>query len=134
MLISLLGALSDVQATGFLIDLVEEPITEPELPHSEAATPFDLEVAYRRQALYILQAKGSPDSLAAVRSVALEHPVGALRKAALRAMIHGQPSEVVEELRGQIRPEDEFYLDLPERSDPDFAAKLEALRQKYSNN
>ncbi len=134
MLLGLLGALPDPEVTPFLVDLVEEPITETEDPDSQITTPFDLEVTYRREALHILQKKGSAEAYATVKSVALSHPVRQLRKAAIRAMIFDQPSEVVEELREEIQPQDEFYLDMPNRSDPDFFDKLEAFRQKYSAN
>lgn len=134
MLLAFLGALPDPDVTPFLIDLVEEPISETEEPQSDATTPFDLEVSYRRQALYILQQKGSAEADATVKDVALHHPVGQLRKAAIRALIHGQPENVVEDLRAEIQPQDEFYLDLPQRSDPEFFTKLEAFRQKYESN
>lgn len=133
MLIAMLGALRDAEVREFLMHILEEPIHFTPDPYGVEATRYDDEVSYRRQALNILNAYGSPETRAVVLSVAQTHPIGALRGAAIQALRYQKSATEIEALRTQIQPADEFYLDLPLRSSPTFDADTAAFRNKYSN-
>lgn len=132
MLLAFLGRLEDIGVRPFFLSLATEAITAVEEPNSESTTQFDEEVAYRRQALYILNAINAPDTVSAVRDVAVNSSVRQVRAAAIKALRRGKSPEAIESLRGDLRPEDSFYLDLPARSEPDFDAQMAAFRARYS--
>lgn len=133
MLLAMLGALRDVEVRTFLIDLLNQPVSGLPDPYGAEATPYDDEVSYRRQALYILNAYGSPATIAVVLNVAKTHPVDELRSAAIQTLRYQKTTTEIEALRAELRPEDEFYLDLPRRSSPSFEADSAAFFSKYSN-
>src|SRR5690606_24914655 len=134
MLLAFLGRLEDAGVRSFFTSLASEAISVAEEPNSESTTQFDEEVAYRRQALYILNQIDAPETVAVVKDVAVNHSVRQVRAAAIKALRHGKAPEAIEDLRTELRPEDSFYLDLPARSDPDFEVKLAAFRAKYGQN
>jgi hypothetical protein len=134
MLLGLLGGMRDPAVGPFLVSLVNRAIPYTPVPNSEDSTPYDEEVGYRRLALFILNQKGGTTSKAAVTDAALHHAVPQLRSAAIKALKHGATQAELDALHAQIQPGDEFYFDLPAKSDPNFDAKLEEFRTKYSTN
>lgn len=133
MLLAMLGALRDADVRTFLIDLLNEPVTFAPDPYGVEATRYDDEVSYRRQSLYILNAYGSQAMNAVVLNVAKTHLIDELRSAAIQTLRYHKSALEIEALRAEIRPEDEFYLDLPLRSSPTFDADTAAFWSKYSN-
>lgn len=133
MLLAMLGALRDAEVRVFLIDLLSQPVNFSQDPYGEQATRYDDEVSYRRQALNILNSYGSPEATSVVLNVAQTHPIGAVRGAAIQALRYQKSPSEIAILRGQIQSSDEFYLDLPLRSSPTFAADTAAFRNKFSN-
>jgi len=133
MLLSFLGAMALPAAERYLGDLVAGPV--PALPDVSGPgvtfSRFDREIAYRQKAIAVLASLGTESAAGVVRSVALNHPVQALRGYALGALVY-RDSSVREELRGLVRAEDQHYMDQPRRSDPDFGTKLETYRTKYA--
>lgn len=133
MLIAMLGAMRDPDVRVFLMDLLGQPVPGAPDPAGIRATTYDDEVGYRRQALHILNAYGAPATTAAVMDVAKNHPIAELRNAAIQTLRYQKSPAEIEALRAELRPEDEFYLDLPRRSSPSFDADTVQFRAKYSN-
>jgi hypothetical protein len=133
MLIAMLGAMRDPDVRVFLMDLLGQPVPGAPDPAGVRATTYDDEVGYRRQALHILNAYGAPATTAAVMDVAKNHPIAELRNAAIQTLRYQKSPAEIEALRAELRPEDEFYLDLPRRSSPSFDADTVQFRAKYSN-
>lgn len=137
MLVAMLGALRDAEVRTFLIDLVNEPVPfSPAVPVQEgvAVGRYEEEVAYKRNAINILNAIQAPATEEAVMDAALNHDIREVRGAAIKALKYQKSAAEIEALRAQIHAEDEFYLDRASRYDSNFEAQLEAFRAKYSTN
>lgn len=132
MLLTFIGALNADEAVTALIDLLEQPITVSAQPGEEGTLYHD-ELAYRRQAINHLNDRQTPTTLAAVENAAFNHTDRNVRGAGIRALSWEASDSQRAALKSQIQPGDEFYVDRPNRTDPDFVARYSQMQQSYTN-
>ena len=149
MLLSTIGELGHERLIDPLVSFIWEQ--RPHFDHPEPADPaddragvqgdqrsaLDFELVVRARAVEMLCYLRTPRAVEATLEVAKGHPAIAVRLAAIDAYLfnHGDTPQVVDELRGLVRPEDAKMVGLPRFSADmdaaDFEARVAAFYEQH---
>lgn len=89
MLLEFIGALTTPAVDTFLVGFVEAPFASQDVS-VDTFDPYDLELSYRGQAMWILLGRNTTSGLASVRGIALGHPDKRYRGRALSLLKIGR--------------------------------------------
>jgi hypothetical protein len=131
MLLELVGAMTTPAAESAMIDLLADPIGFPPSA-DDFSTRYDDEVSYRRQAIFVLGARDSSAAQAAVRDAAFSHAERQVRAAGIRTLAYGASDQERNALKAEVQSGDEFFVDRPNRTDPNFEARYAQMQQNYT--
>jgi len=132
MILSFTSSLNTPGVDLALTSLLQQSVpADPATEFGDASDEYNREFSYRVSAMNALASRASPSGLQAIRNVALTHLDRNLRGHAISTLAYRMTPSELEALRDVILPEDEIFLDRPNRSQPGFADKMSAFRAKY---
>jgi len=126
-----IAAIPHADAETYLTSMLSQPLSLPTT--EEQAEVFDREISFRSHAMRLLLDRGSAAGETAIRSIALGHPIQRYRASAISRLKLGRSEAYISQLRSEVHPEDLYVVDRPDRSDENFAEKLQTYRATWGN-